>query len=333
MAVNLAKPLKYIAAMTAISGVNIVDAKYLSQRKNSRSLTKDVCEENKISCEERDIYLLLDSSGSVGSNEWDKVKNISKSIVSNLDPQNQKIRFALLQFSDEVNVLATPLEDFDREDVNNITETLPFIGGDTHTFTAINAIIDLYDLVNSKSEVSTLSEIIIVTDGRVAPNSEVPCPLKGDLENRGIRVHIVAAGEADLAEVQCLTDLGNTTIFNDTDVLNNDKEFSKQVCQKPINYCPETYVGQGGDFIPSMYQVNLEEGELRCTYYYEGTFSCPTDSDMASISEHPHFLFHWKDRTSYLGSDRLLRCNYHLKCANPEKSEWTKPKDCFDRRK
>ena len=183
-------------------------------------------------CIDKDYYLMLDSSGSIGSNEWDKITEIAKTIVENLDPGNSNIRFALIRFSDEVDVLFTPFDQVPRNDVYDITENLAYAGGDTHTLTAINHVIDVYDNAVIDNEDVYKSEIILITDGRVAPNSEIPCPLTEELNNRGIGVHIVTHGEVDLSEVECLTQLDDSSEpFNGDDILSgNATDFYDRIC-------------------------------------------------------------------------------------------------------
>ena len=104
-------------------------------------------------------------------------------------------------------------------------------------------------------------------------------------------------------------------------------------------FCPLSYSGQEGDLIESEYSIDLDKGELVCTYsqspilggisypghgYIDG-YNCPTDSDMESVSAEPHFIF---DHKHLADNDSKVVCYYHLKCTNPEKSEWATPSEC-----
>ncbi|MFK7827498.1 MAG: VWA domain-containing protein [Oligoflexales bacterium] len=182
-------------------------------------------------CGNRDIYILLDTSKTIGAEGWDILKGTATKIITDLYPDNPGIRFGIFRYNDEVDKIYTPLDEQDRATIYDVTDELSYLAGNTHTTDVIVAAIDTYDFINEVENQTNQAQIILLSDGRVAPNSQIPCPLTDMLEDRGIPVHIITHGEYDISEVECLTKYGNTTIFGWEDVLIDSYDLFGELCK------------------------------------------------------------------------------------------------------
>ena len=181
-------------------------------------------------CGSKDIYLLLDTSETIGTEGWELMKSTAQKIITDLYPNNPGIRFAVFRYATDVDEIYTPLEEQDREVISNITGNLEYLGGKTRTKNAISAAISTFDLTSEVEGQQGYAEIVLLGDGRVSPNSQIPCSLSDDLADRDIRVHILSQGEFNITEVECLTEYGNTQVFEGEDLLAEPQDFFDQIC-------------------------------------------------------------------------------------------------------
>ncbi|MFK7825975.1 MAG: VWA domain-containing protein, partial [Oligoflexales bacterium] len=195
----------------------------------SRNTTIDDIVRN---CEGRDIYFLLDDSKTIGPEGWEVIRILTKRIVSNLAQGDTQLRIGVFKFSTDTEIIYSPIEDQDTNKILDAIDASPYSEGNrTRILNAISTVVDMHDDFGSDG-IPAESEIVLIGDGRASPNSQIPCSLTDELEERGIRVHLVSTGEFNIDEVECLTDFGNTEVFTNADILFNSKNFYQQVCDQ-----------------------------------------------------------------------------------------------------
>jgi len=84
-----------------------------------------------------DVVFVIDSSGSIGSNNFRKVKNFVKNVVGSFDISNNTVRVGLVQFSDYAVVEFDLLKYSSTNDVTAAVSALQYHGASSkrHLYT------------------------------------------------------------------------------------------------------------------------------------------------------------------------------------------------------
>ncbi|XP_037701037.1 collagen alpha-4(VI) chain-like [Choloepus didactylus] len=148
-----------------------------------------------------DIVFLVDSSTSIGPQNFQKVKNFLQSVVLGLDISSDHVRVGLAQYNDNIypafHLNQYPLRSVVLEQIQN----LPYRTGGTNTGNALEFIRTnfLMEAAGSRAKDGVPQIVILVTDGESSDEvQEVADKLKED----GVVVYVVGVNVQDVQELQ-----------------------------------------------------------------------------------------------------------------------------------
>lgn len=148
-----------------------------------------------------DIVFLVDSSTSIGPQNFQKVKNFLYSVVLGLDISSDQVRVGLAQYNDNIypafQLNQYPLKSVVLEQIQN----LPYRTGDTNTGSALEFIRMHYltEAAGSRAKNRVPQIVILLTDGE--SNDEVQ-EAANKLKADGVVVYVVGVNVQDIQELQ-----------------------------------------------------------------------------------------------------------------------------------
>ncbi|XP_062424459.1 collagen alpha-6(VI) chain-like [Rhea pennata] len=148
-----------------------------------------------------DIVFLVDTSTSIGQENFQKVKDFLSTFVSSLDIGLDAIRVGLAQYSDETYRIFLLNQYSSKSDVLKQIEDLPYGRGETYTGTALDFVSTVYftEFAGSRAKDYVPQVVILISIGE--SKDEVEGPAR-KLRERGISVYVVAVGVQNKAELQ-----------------------------------------------------------------------------------------------------------------------------------
>ncbi|KAF6726853.1 Collagen alpha-6(VI) chain [Oryzias melastigma] len=150
------------------------------------SAQKTECENDLVG----DIVFLVDSSGSIGSENFDLIKEFLKSIIKGLDIGPQKIRVGLAQYSRKFHPEFGLKDNEDKESLLNKVNQMYYRKGKTWTGEALDSIRTRYftELEGSRAGERVPQIAVLITDGGSSDNVEEPA---WRLRNHGVLVFCI----------------------------------------------------------------------------------------------------------------------------------------------
>nr|XP_060639322.1 collagen alpha-4(VI) chain-like [Anolis sagrei ordinatus] len=148
-----------------------------------------------------DIVFLVDSSASIGLENFQKVKNFLYTLVSSLHVSQDQIRIGLAQYSDDIFMEFFLNQYSLKNDILEQIQNLPFRRGSTYTGAALNSIMEGYfiESAGSRAQENTPQILILLTDGESNDDVKVPA---SKLRARGISLYVVGIGVQDTTELK-----------------------------------------------------------------------------------------------------------------------------------
>ncbi|XP_053525526.1 collagen alpha-4(VI) chain-like [Artibeus jamaicensis] len=166
-----------------------------------------------------DIVFLVDSSTSIGPQNFQKVKNFLHSVILGLDIGRDQVRVGLAQYNDNIYP-AFQLNQYSQKSVLlEHIQNLPYRTGGTNTGAALEFIRTKYltEAAGSRAKEGVPQMVILVTDGE--SNDEVQ-EAADRLKEDGVVVYVVGINVQDVQELQKIASepfeefLFNTENFN-----------------------------------------------------------------------------------------------------------------------
>ncbi|ESO90549.1 hypothetical protein LOTGIDRAFT_123318, partial [Lottia gigantea] len=161
-----------------------------------------------------DVVFLVDSSGSVKSRNFEKVRSFLVYFVQKLDIGESKIRLSVVRFSSVLTKILWLDESFDKTEITNTIKAMRYNGGGTKTGEALGfANQNVLNAANGdREEVPDL--VFVITDGK----SKVPHQTQSEaklLHDKGVDVVAIGVGKG----------------VEDTELLNiaSDKDFALKI--------------------------------------------------------------------------------------------------------
>ncbi|KAM6142961.1 LOW QUALITY PROTEIN: collagen alpha-6(VI) chain [Phoenicopterus ruber ruber] len=148
-----------------------------------------------------DIVFLVDTSKSIGQENFQKLKNFLSTLVSSLDVGLDAIRVGLAQYSDETYQEFLLNQHLLKSDVLEQIENLLYRNGEAYTGRALDFVSRVYftEPAGSRAKGYVPQVAILITGGE--SNDEVELPAR-KLRNRGISLYVVGIGVQNTAELQ-----------------------------------------------------------------------------------------------------------------------------------
>ncbi|XP_066485256.1 collagen alpha-4(VI) chain-like [Tiliqua scincoides] len=190
-----------VADFTALQGIsqNLLQVLCTTVEEATRKITKvsPVCRNATVA----DIVFLVDSSSSVGPENFQKVKNFIDTLVSSLNIGSNHVRIGLAQYSDAPYVEFLLNQYSLKNDILEQIQNLSFRGGNSYTGAALNFIRERYftKAAGSRAQEHVSQVIILITDGESNDDVKIPAT---ELRAEGISIYVVGIGIQDMTELK-----------------------------------------------------------------------------------------------------------------------------------
>lgn len=148
-----------------------------------------------------DIVFLVDSSTSIGPQNFQKVKHFLHSVVSGLDISSDRVQVGLVQYSDNIYPAFQLKQSSLKSAVLDRIQNLSYSTGGTNTGSALDFIRTNYltEMSGSRAKDGVPQIVILVTDGE--SNDEVQ-DAADQLKRDGVFVYVVGINVQDVQELQ-----------------------------------------------------------------------------------------------------------------------------------
>uniref|UniRef100_A0A3Q1FMU4 Collagen type VI alpha 6 chain n=1 Tax=Acanthochromis polyacanthus TaxID=80966 RepID=A0A3Q1FMU4_9TELE len=194
----------------------------------------DICSQDACKDIPGDVLFLIDSSTSIESQDYDKMKDFMKSVIRKSFIGRNEVHVGVMQFS-TVQKLEFPLNRFySKEEMSRAIDNMQQIGGGTHTGEAITFVSQYFD-ASRGGRPDLRQRLVVITDGEA--QDEVKRPAAA-LRAKGVLVY--AIGVVDANTTQLLEISGSLDRMYDERDFDALKDLENFVCASHHNYCKKT---------------------------------------------------------------------------------------------
>lgn len=163
-----------------------------------RGFNGPTCEMECIS--KKDIVFVLDSSSSVGKNNYQTMLDFVKALVEELAGASFNNRFGMIVYSTEVRLIFSLGRYRDAATIGNAVGGTRYYPGSTNTASGLRTALEI--LTNAYGARRDADDVVIlITDGYSNVNSHDTIPAAEELKSTGARVLTIAVGLSDYSEV------------------------------------------------------------------------------------------------------------------------------------
>nr|XP_056713046.1 collagen alpha-6(VI) chain [Euleptes europaea] len=200
-------------------------------------VVRDVCSEEACKEMKADVMFLVDSSGSIGDENFNKMKNFMSDLVNKSDIGLDKVRIGVVQFSDD------PKEEFRlnnysaKSDIIEAIQRMAHIDDRTYTGKALEFVAEYFK--PSKGSRSSVNKILILlTDGEAT--DEVAAPAMA-LRKNGITIYSVGVFNANKTQLEEISGKSELVFYVENfDVLAKiEGDIIFGICNPPDDRIPE----------------------------------------------------------------------------------------------
>ncbi|XP_068616033.1 collagen alpha-6(VI) chain [Brachionichthys hirsutus] len=157
----------------------------------------DICSQDACKDIPGDLIFLADSSGSIDPNDYQKMKDFMKSVVSKSLIGQNEVHVGVMQFS-TIQQLAFPLNrHYSKDDLSQAIEDMQQTGGGTLTGNAIAEVSQYFD-ASGGGRPDLRQRLIVITDGE--SQDEVRGPAAA-LRARGVVVYAIGVVDANTTQL------------------------------------------------------------------------------------------------------------------------------------
>ncbi|XP_053084973.1 collagen alpha-6(VI) chain-like isoform X3 [Pangasianodon hypophthalmus] len=161
------------------------------------SAQKTVCTQEALA----DIVFLVDSSWSIGTENFQKIRDFLFTLVNSFDVSPDKVQIGLVQYSNSPHT-EFYLNSFETKQkiLDHIT-TLPYKGGGTKTGLGLSFLLKQHFVkeAGSRAEDGVPQITVVITDGQSQDNVE---PHAQDLKRQGIILYAIGIKDADMEQLK-----------------------------------------------------------------------------------------------------------------------------------
>ncbi|KAG9476082.1 hypothetical protein GDO78_002912 [Eleutherodactylus coqui] len=161
-------------------------------------IVQQICSNKVCQNVEADVMFLVDSSGSIGIHEFNKMKVFMKSLVNNTEVGPNNLQFGIVQFSDNPKEELQLNKDGTKEIIWEAIDKMGYLGETTYTGKALE-FVSQYFTGNKGARPNVNKFLILITDGEA--HDEVKLPSES-LRNSG--VNIISVGIFNASKPQLL---------------------------------------------------------------------------------------------------------------------------------
>uniref|UniRef100_A0AC34FUV0 VWFA domain-containing protein n=1 Tax=Panagrolaimus sp. ES5 TaxID=591445 RepID=A0AC34FUV0_9BILA len=134
-----------------------------------------------------DLIFILDSSGSIGSDDFELARNFMVSII-NSSRNNENNRFGIVRFSSDATLFLNLTNDYD--EATNVAETLPYDGEETNIYSGFEL---AYEMLARDGRIDVPMVALLITDGQ-SNRGEDPTDAANDLKSLGVNLFTLGIG-------------------------------------------------------------------------------------------------------------------------------------------
>ncbi|XP_063735127.1 collagen alpha-6(VI) chain-like [Eleginops maclovinus] len=197
----------------------------------------DICSPEACSDRPGDLLFLIDSSGSIGPQDYEKMKEFMKSVITKSAVGQDNVHVGVMQFS-TIQQLAFPLNQyFSKDQMLNAITAMQQVGGGTLTGEAITDVSQYFDGLRG-GRPGMRQTLIVITDGEAQDEVKEPALA---VRNKGVVVY--AIGVVDANTTQLLEISGSATrtyTERDFDALKDlENELALKLCNTDTD-CKKT---------------------------------------------------------------------------------------------
>ncbi|XP_056142177.1 collagen alpha-6(VI) chain [Lampris incognitus] len=199
----------------------------------------DICSTDACKDIPGDLLFLIDSSGSIENEDFQKMKDFMKSVISKSVIGQDQVHVGVMQFSTSRRLEFSLNRFYDKSEMSKAIDDMQQIGGGTHTGEAISDISQYFDALNG-GRPGLRQNLIVVTDGEATDD------VKGPAEAlRAKKVIIYAVGVMNANTTQLLEISGRQDrVFSETDfdgLKDLESQLALEICD-PDRECKKTEV-------------------------------------------------------------------------------------------
>ncbi|CAF89812.1 unnamed protein product [Tetraodon nigroviridis] len=196
-----------------------------------------------------DLIFLIDSSGSIYPEDYQKMKDFMKSLVQKSNIGKDQVHVGVLQYSTEQKLVFPLIQYYTKDQLSKAIDDMQQIGGGTHTGEAIAVVSKYFDAQNG-GRPDLKQRLVVVTDGESQDDVKLPAEA---LRAKGVIVYsigVVAANTSQLLEIS--GDADRMYAERDFDALKDlEKQMALEICDPdrgnpfipapaPLSYCKKT---------------------------------------------------------------------------------------------
>lgn len=175
-----------------------------------------------------DVVFMVDSSTSVGSEDFQKTQNFLKNVITNMDVGHDKVQVGVMQYS-SYPTMGFPLKLYgNRGDVLHAVENLHMTSGGTNTADAIKFTTDEMFSATSGARSNVSRIAILLTNGGTV-NSHAAINAADVARQAGIGVNVVSIGNN--TNQQEINAIANQPAENHVVIVSNFDQLEQKAAQ------------------------------------------------------------------------------------------------------
>lgn len=144
-----------------------------------------------------DLFFLIDSSGSIESRDYQKMKDFMKSVISKSVVGEQDVHIGIMQYSTEQRPEFRLDSYYTKDKLSNAIDGIQQMGGGTHTGEAIRAVSRYFD-ADRGGRPHFRQRLVVITDGE--SQDEVKRPAL-DVRAKGVVVYAIGVENANTTQL------------------------------------------------------------------------------------------------------------------------------------
>ncbi|XP_078601050.1 uncharacterized protein LOC144876033 isoform X2 [Branchiostoma floridae x Branchiostoma japonicum] len=221
-----------------------------------------------------DLFLLLDGSGSVGTANFDKVKQFAADVVNSFDVSPTATRVGVVQYSDRNSLVFNLGDHADKPSTVSAINGISYQRGGTKTGAALEFVRQ-----NAAWRGGAVPKVMIVlTDGKSGDAVAAPSQ---SLAADGVAVYAIGVGNFDHAELLQIANSDQDKVIELTDfnaLATKIDDIAKVVCSSVSDGCPSGYKSHSGICYKAFNTKKTFLQASKACYADGGTLAMPRDA-------------------------------------------------------
>ncbi|XP_017569855.2 collagen alpha-6(VI) chain isoform X1 [Pygocentrus nattereri] len=163
----------------------------------SSGAQKTVCTEEALA----DIVFLVDGSWSIGTENFQRIREFLFTLVDSFDVGPDKVRIGLVQYSNSPRTEFSLNSYESKQEIHDYIANLPYMGGGTKTGLGLNFLLKDHfrEEAGSRAKMGVTQIAVVITDGQSQDNVEVHAQ---ELKRQGIILYAIGIKDADMDQLK-----------------------------------------------------------------------------------------------------------------------------------